>query len=499
MSVDPRSIRSVIVAGGGVVGWSAAAAIKRHLRHLTVTIIPTPPPPDALADRIGPTLPSAVGFHRDLGLTEVDTVSRTGSAYRLGTIFEDWTTGRPPYVTTYAAHGAAFDGTPFHLHWIRAAREGTADPFEDFSAASVMARAGRFVHSKVGENTFLSGVEYGLQLNPPGYLQMMRAYARHVGVEERQGTITGVRLREGDGFVDSVSLGDGGQAEADLFVDCTGPAARIRSALDDRFESWSHWLPCDRVIFAGGPPPGELPVLDEVVAMPAGWRWQAACPGRTSLGLVYAETHLRGSEAEVALKLGSNSAGAPVPIRQGRRVQPWLRNCVAVGDAAVAVEPLEWTNLHLAHSAIDRIVTMLPDRDCDPIELAEYNRQAEAEADRVRDFLVLHYVTANRPEPFWQEAARVSPPSSLAHSLTMFRERGRLPFYEEETFSRDSWLAVLFGQGVIPRRTDPLTDHFPPEQARVAMGQLRDRLSSLAATLPSHSAYLRHLSARTTK
>jgi len=157
------------------------------------------------------------------------------------------------------------------------------------------------------------------------------------------------------------------------------------------------------------------------------------------------------------------------------------------------VEPLEWTNLHLAHSAIDRLVTMMPDRDCAAVELWDYNRQCTAEADRVRDFLALHYQASHRDEPFWRRARETEPPPSLAHTLSLFRERGRLPFYEEETFARDSWLAVLLGQGIIPRTIDPLIDTTPPEQSERMMATSRDGIDRLVATLPSHADFLQNL------
>jgi tryptophan halogenase len=160
---------------------------------------------------------------------------------------------------------------------------------------------------------------------------------------------------------------------------------------------------------------------------------------------------------------------------------------VAIGDAAVAVEPLEWTNLHLAHGAIDRIVALMPDQDFSPVELWDYNRQAGAEADRVRDFLVLHYAAAS-PQDF-----AILPPS-LGHTLQQFRERGRLPFYEEETFSRDSWLAVLLGQSVTPQRVDPLTDAVAPAQSEKAMEQTREAIRTFVDRLPKYSDFLQRLS-----
>jgi tryptophan 7-halogenase len=136
---------------------------------------------------------------------------------------------------------------------------------------------------------------------------------------------------------------------------------------------------------------------------------------------------------------------------------------------------------------------MLPDTDFSPVELWDYNRQTAAEADRVRDFLALHYLASDRSEPFWREAAAAAPPPSLAHTLSLFRERGRLPFYEEETFARDSWLAVLLGQGVMPSAADPLIEAVPPQQSAAAMAAIRSGIEALVPTVPTHAATLQML------
>jgi tryptophan 7-halogenase len=490
-------IERVVVAGGGLVGWSAAAALKRRLPYLSVTLVDLPPPPEALADRGCATLPSITGFHHDLGLTEADTVLRAGSSFRLGTSFEGWAAGRPAYVHAYGPHGHPFGATSFHLHWIRAAAAGTVAPFDAHSAAAQAARAQRFAHPQAAAAAPESGFEYGLFIDPARYRSLLRAFARHVGVEEQPGPINRVEVRA-DGFVEALTLAGDRRLTGDLFIDCTGPEALIRSAIDATFEPWDQWFPCDRILLAEGAPPPELPVLDRARAVRAGWAWQMASPARTSAGLVYASSEL--DDGEAAAVLGETGTGRPLEllsIRPGHRPLPWLRNSIVLGDAAVAIEPLEWTNLHLAHSAIDRIVAMMPGRDCAAIELAEYNRQVTAEAERVRDFLLVHYLCADRPdESFWRARQESTPPASLAHTLNLFRERGRLPYYEEETFSRDSWLAVLLGQGVLPRRIDPLTDSVDPNAAATAMAQMRAAAAAVAGTLPSHSAYLHNLQMR---
>lgn len=448
------AISSVVVAGGGIVGWSAAAALKRQLPMLDVTIVAIEPPPDALADRLSGTLPSIAGFHDDLGLTDTDTVAGAKSSPRLGTRFEGW--AARDYTHAYGPVGEAIGTSSFHQMWLR---DPAAKPFDRYSLAQAPpAGAGH------GESA--------LHLTVPRYRAMMSAFAQHLGVKTVARELAGVSVGE-DGFIDSVLLAGGGSLGADLYVDCTGPAATILSALDPAFDSWAEMLTADRLLLTEAPAMRSPTSVDTNRASSTGWSWSASSPIISSIGFVTSSAQEFDPPAPFA------NAEA-ITLRQGRRPAPWLCNCVAIGDAALAIEPLEWTNLHLAHSAIDRLVAMMPGRDCAPVELAEYNRQSRDEAIRVRDFLCLHYVAGpSGLGTFWSDAASVELPETLAHTLALFRERGRLPFYEEETFDRDSWLTILLCQGVRPRRIDPLTDLVPPAEARRAM----DAIAARSATL----------------
>lgn len=475
-------VRHVLIAGGGIVGWSAAAMLRRRIPALAVTIVPLPPPEDALADRMPVALPSIVDFHADLGLTDADTIVRAGSGYRLGTLFEGWRAEQPAYVHAYGPHGRAFGTASFHQHWIRAALAGDAAPFDAFAPAAALGRAGRFAPAPGAPGSAPADLPYGLTLTLDRYHRLVRAYALHLGAVERGGEP--VRVEVGpDGLVAALAMADGEALTADLYVDATGPRALLRSALGMRLDSWSAWLPCDRVTLGERDAADAPPLLDTAAATASGWRWRSASPLRASDGRVF------------------RAAGASegVAIAQGRLAEPWRGNCVAIGDAAVRVEPLEWTNLHLAHSAIDRLVAMMPDTAFNPVELADHNRRAAAEADRVRDFLALHYLASDRPEPFWRDAAAAAPPPSLAHTLALFRERGRLPFYEEETFGRDSWLAVLLGQGVMPRAADPLIDAVPPRESSAAMAALLGGIAALVPGVPTHAATLQMLTRHATR
>jgi tryptophan halogenase len=482
-------MKNVVVAGGGIVAWSAAAALKRNIPSLQVTVVSCPVPLDALADRMMCTLPSVVGFHEDLGLADGDTIFRAKSGLRIGTLFEGWSAQRPPYVHAYGSYGSAIEGVPFHQLWLRARAIGKVDDFDRYSVAAELGRLGR-IGSDVTSIDPKPDVGYGLRLTQDRYHALMRDYALHLGAIERSCRKLEPRLRAEDGFIDALVLDDTRSVTGDLFVDCTGPAASIRKTLGDGFDDWSVYLPCDRLIGVEGEADHDASMLDRASATVNGWRWETSSPPRSSRGTVYSSAH---SSRDDALREFSSPDVTEVSIAAGRWRNSWHRNCVAIGDAAVGIEPLEWTNLHLAHSQIDRLISMMPGNDCAPVELAEYNRQCGVEADRVRDFICMHYVTARRDDLFWKDAAAIEPPTSLAHTLSLFAERGRLPYYEEETFSRDSWAAVLLGQGFDPRHPDALADSLPIDRVWHELDRYGNSVRDVVAAQPSYADYISNL------
>ena len=473
-------VASVAIAGSGLTAWCAAAALRRRIPTLDVRLVHTPAAPNALADRMIGTLPSIRDFHSDLSLSDEDTIVRAASGLRLGTLFSNWVEKLPDYVHAYGAYGTALEGVAFHQLWLRERRRSGLPQFDHFSPSAEMARAGA-VPKDLANN-----VRTGLQLTLPRYCKMMRAFALHLGVSEIPEPLREVELCPRSTRIEGLRLEGGGRITADLFLDCTGPDALLRSRLKPDFQHWSSWLLCDRMVIGEGPPAAQVHSLDRTTALASGWQSLGSSPERSLAVVAYSSAHMREGEADVELAgAGFATAQEKIALRQGRWGDLWVGNCAAIGDAAVSIEPLECTNLHLAHSQIDRVVRMMPGSDCAPIELVEFNRQCALEADRVRDFICLHYVCSRRMEPFWNDARSIPPPDSLAHTLSLFSERGRLPYYEEETFARDSWLAVLLGQGLEPREIDPLADLVPPAEAARAFARMSRSLS--AFTLPAGS------------
>ena len=497
MSAEQRWIRSLCVLGGGITGFSAALAFARALPRVQVRLIATPADPAALADRPMASLPAIHRFHAAIGIDELELVRDGCALHHLGTRFNGWSASGESWFHVFGDHGLAADGVPFHQIWakLRATRQVAA--FDRFAAAARLAEAGKFVHPEDDPASPLSTYLYGLRFEPKAYLERLVAQAGKHGVDVVEGEY-GDAVRRDDGGIAAIRLKDGRAFEADLFIDCSGPCAPLRSAVDSAWEDWSAWLPCDRLLVATGERNAVPAPSDQVFAVADGWHWESALPDRLAVGFAWNSAVTEDQRAADQFEAWS---GVPVAekltIRVGRRPEPWKRNVLAIGDSAVAIDPLHSAGLHLAQSAILRALELLPGRDCHPLELSEYNRRTALETDRVRDFQALHYLRSGRTEgEFWKRASAQEAPASLAHSLDQFEARGRLPFHDEESFEAQSWLAVLLGMGVMPRRIDPSADRVNDDQAAAAMAGLAERLERLPDRLPAYRDYLARMTGK---
>lgn len=461
-------IRTVAVVGQGLAAWSAAAALRKRVPGLAVAVVPVAAFRPGFVDLTGAAAPSIGDFHRDIGLSEADVVVRTGAGFRLGTRFSGWTGDGSRYIHAYGPAGQPIERVPFAPLWVR----GGDAPFDAFSPGAVLAQAGRFTPAG---GSVPGGYAHGLLLDPRTYASFIESYARHLGV-----AVTAAPLAEAivtDGRIDHLRLRDDSDLVADLYVDATNAAASLIGLLDSEWQDWSRWLPCDHAAWQEPAAGDDLAPMDDVTALPAGWRSTAATPSCREAISVQAGRH-------------TGAGGTTLAFRNGRRPRAWIGNVVAIGEAHTVIEPIEAAPLHVLHTQIDRLVTSLPDRSFATVELAHYNRTTGEEADRLRDVAILHYATSDRPEPFWRAVRDTAPPDLLAETLALFHERGRLPIRDNESFDRDSWHAVLLGQGVRPRRIDVLAQQVDPAHARAAMIAFRTRLAAAIGTAPLHRDYL---------
>ena len=489
-------LRSIVIVGGGTAGWMAAAALARLTRAGTSVVV-------IESDEIGTvgvgeaTIPPIRTFNAMIGVDEDEFVRRTGGTFKLGIEFVDWLRSGSRYMHPFGPTGAAMEGVSFHQFWLKHSAGGKLQSLDDFNLSATAGRLGRFQRPVPDPRSVLSTLDYAFHFDAQLYAGYLRDLAQAQGVVRHEGRVVDVALRGDDGFVEFVTLADGRRIAGDLFVDCSGfRGLLIEEALGTGYDDWSHWLPCDRAVAvpstASGPP---LPYT-RATALAAGWQWRIPLQHRTGTGYVYSSACIGDDEAaSTALSLIDGKPMAEPRLLRftaGRRRKVWNRNVVALGLASGFLEPLESTSIHLVQSGVSRLLAMLPDRRFDPVLECEYNRIAAVQIEQIRDFIILHYKATERSDsPFWRAAAAAEVPDSLASKIALFRENGRLFRSGDELFSENSWISVLLGQGVVPRRIDPLADVAgDPAEIEQTLVRMAAFIRRAAEAMPTHQSFI---------
>jgi len=491
-------IRKVVIVGGGTAGWMTAAALSRLTAAQTdVTLIES--------EEIGTvgvgeaTIPSLLDFNRIIGIDEDEFVRATGATFKLGIEFRDWAAIGDRYIHPFGVHGRDVEGVPFHQLWLRQAAQGDSSdpgPISDYCLSAVAARMGRFSRPSANPAAVLSTLSYAFHFDAALYARFLRGLAEDAGVRRIEGRIVEVEREPQTGFIAAVTLADGRRIDGELFIDCSGfRSLLLGDTLGVRFQSWQHWLQCDRAWAVPSRGSGALRPFTRATAGTSGWRWRIPLQHRVGNGHVYSSRYLADDEAldQLLSGLDGEPLAEPRQLRftAGRRDRLWEGNCVAIGLSGGFLEPLESTSIHLIQSGITRLMALFPDRSFDPREIAEYNRLLCREYEQVRDFIILHYHATTRSDsPFWDHCRTMALPPSLTRKLELWSGKARLFREQGELFTPDSWLAVLLGQGVQPASHDPLAGAFPPAETARFMAHLREIIGKTAAAMPSHEQFI---------
>jgi tryptophan 7-halogenase len=486
-----RRIRSVVIVGGGTAGWMAAAGLSKSLEGLGIQIRLIE---SAQIGSVGvgeATIPPLMDFIRQLGIVEDELVREVKATYKLGIGYRDWTRPGHFYFHPFGPTGPGIGSIPFQAYWLKMFLAGKAAPLEEYSIQALAATRGRFTRPVHAPNTPLNKITYALHFDALSFARYLRGFATARGVQRTEGDVRRVSLRPRDGFIESVTLDSGESITADLFLDCTGfRGLLIEEALETGYEDWSHWLPCDRALVihsehAAAPDPYTL-----VTARDAGWQWRIPLQHRNGNGYVYSGAFSTDDSAGDTLlaNLEGRPLGAPRMLRftPGRRRKAWHKNVVALGLAAGFLEPLEATGIHLIQRGIAMLLKFFPDRDFATADVERYNRMLEFEFSRVRDFLLMHYTQTQRSGAFWDHCRAIPLTDTLLEKIDLFRSHGRILREETELFPVTSWLSVMVGQNIIPRRYDPLVDSLDPHKIQSKLDELRTGIRGCVESMPLH-------------
>jgi tryptophan 7-halogenase len=474
-----KPLERIVVCGSGVAAHLAAAALARQLPP-TIRVIWVNGADSRDTDLFfgGVTAPSAYAFNLAAGVSEPRLMVDTDSTFSWGTHFQDWGAGNISWVQCSHLPLPVINGVLFH-HYLW--RLGTGE-LEPFLTPAIAARRGVFAHPIAKGPKLLARAEYGYQFNPYSYRAPFAAAAQALQVEVIAAEISDVEC--GEGTISALRLSSGRVIEADLFVDCTGPDARLLSRLGAeapvgrRLRAAFSLRNTERI----GPP------CRSVIARDFGWQSETSLKASVARLTVYAPD----TESGALAAHGDTQHTGEITL--GRRASAWMGNCVAIGHAASALEPLTHAPMLLLEREIERLLTLVPFSHDMSVERREYNRQSAEDYTHAHIFnRALFEAPLKAQTGFWL-AARAEPPhDKLVQKLTQFESRGLLAAFDLEPFTPEDWVILHHGMRRRPARHDRMADRTPENEVRPMLDAMPREIENLVKTMPTHHEYMINL------
>ena len=491
-----KPIRKIVIVGGGTAGWMTAAPLALKLgKSCEIALVESP---EIGTVGVGEaTLPTIRYYNQALGIDNADFVRKTQATFKLGIEFKDWGHIGNRFFHGFGDFGPAIENRSPVMYWLRLASVYKDMPsYEEWSTATVMARANRFMEPYGDQPAATNAFSYAYHFDASLYAAFLRGYAMERGVQRAEGMINEVEQHPETGFITALKLKDGRRIEGDLFIDCSGfRGLLIEGVYKAGYDDWSAMLPCNSAQAVPCEKVEPLTPYTTSTARSAGWTWRIPLQHRTGNGHVYCNGFTTDEEAGRVLLDGLDGRALDEPrqlrFTTGRRRKSWVKNCVAIGLSSGFLEPLESTSINIIENSVGWLLEFFPDCDFSPELANEFNRLVSQRYEYVRDFIILHYKATRRDDSeFWRYCASMAIPDTLRHQIELFQATGRVAIYDADGFGVASHLSIMMGLGIMPQAYDPLVDLFDLARMKDHFARVHDTIRQAVDAMPQHGDYI---------
>jgi len=437
-----RSIKNVIVLGGGTSGLISALMMNAQFPDFKVTVI--------ASKNIGVI---GVGegatehwkrFCDRIGVSIEDTIEACGATLKSGIKFSGW--GVPDYIhNTSDIVGQAYDD--YFLVYAKIIAEGR--PVTDMSLLHVEDSTVRKLWvdnpgdfdmpvSQLHFNTFKTN-------------DWMRALCKDRNIEIIDDTIKDVNL-DADGYIDTIAS-ETITYHADFYIDASGFSRALIGKLGSQWTSYKDTLAVNAAIAFPTGDTDEYPIYTGATAMDCGWMWNTPVQGRWGNGYVFCDKYIDfdQAQAEVEKKLGKKvEIAKKIKFDSGKIDRCWIKNCLAVGLSSSFIEPLESTAISQGIMQTFMFMNLIPSWINGQDEISDYyNGRVDYLAENIRDFIAVHYISPREDTAFWRDLKNTRDqwmPQSLKDKLIKWKHRlpNNLELDDFGLFTGDNWIHTLY-------------------------------------------------------
>jgi tryptophan halogenase len=518
MSNDQRNIKDIVIIGGGTAGWMSATYLLKSLGpDIRITVIESADHgPIGVGEATIPTIKTE--FFDRLGIPEEEWMPKLGGTFKMGIKYANWRTpkeqGGDHYYHVFGEI-PLIDEVPLSSIWVKNFLEGKTKKSFAQSCFSSSVAFDNNLSPRLMDGTKVQ--HYAYHFDAVLVSKFLNKWGVARGITHVVDRLTTAEQDE-QGNVTCVVGVSGKKYHADFFVDCSGFAGfLIDKVFKEPLVSFGDYLLTDRAIAINLP---ENPERDGIrsyttaAALKAGWVWEIPLYSRSGNGYVYSSQFTSDDEALKELrehfgKRADNMDVRPIKFQSRRHVRSWVKNCVCIGLASSFLEPLESSTIYFIYGALYQLVKCFPQKNIDPVLRDKYNHKINFMVDDNRDFIAMHFKTAQREDTaFWRaNKYETKIPDSL--KLILKKQKSGLPIKRptvdnsniyptfkslfQNFWTETNYQCILSGVGYMPNNPYPILNYRPDIMVagEKMFADIEKRANELKKILPSHYEFLK--------
>ncbi len=484
---------NIVIVGGGTAGWLTAAFLQNQLPHainrqVAITVIEAEDIPTVGVGEA--TIPSIRQTLAACGIQEHIFLKNCSATFKHGIEFINWrdepNTKKPNSYFHPFGDQIMVAGRDPTWQWMQQPAQQRQAYADMFSVQAEIARHGH-APKNFSDAPYDGALAYAYHLDAGKLAQFLKLLCKERGAQHKVQKVMQIEIEGED--IKSIQLDNDEQIRADIFIDCTGFAARLINADDQNsFKSLSDILFVDRAVVTRveNKSLADINGYTKSTAQTAGWIWDIGLQDRRGVGHVYSSRYIDddGAKAELAgyLNVPSDTLETrQLSMRIGYHEQQWRGNTVAIGLSSGFLEPLESTGIYLIEMANWAMLEFIPRYLSGAKPHADYNRILHNHYNNIADFLKMHYCLSNRRDTaFWRDNCDPATiPQSLQDNLANWNAAVPSIYDFQSTtqcFSATNYKFVLYGMGW--PKNDNAPDR-PGGMVATSMAELAQRRSKL--------------------
>jgi tryptophan halogenase len=432
MTTDARSIKSLVVVGGGTTAWLSALYAKTIMPTKSIVVVESK---ETGSFQEGESsTPQFISLLDIINIPVSDLVKHIGATIKSSSKFTNW---KNEGKTDFFFHPFGLNGNinlnsySQNIDFIQSTSSlyvalcATDEDFLHFDISNKLSKENKvpflFDEYREGVSNPMQSFEaistFSIHFDSGKLSAYLKEVALSRGIKQIEGVVEDYTQKE-NGDVNTLILKSGETVDCSFIIDCSGFESVFPKKFKSKWVSYKDKLPVDSAIrFSIEMEEDSIPSYTESIAMKYGWlckiplQEQYECTYLFDSTLVNSDGAKKEAEEYLSIPI---EVSETITFASGHYKTPWVNNVISIGLSAGFVEPLEATSIWASISTLGRIFST-PDAlyRIDQRFIDEFNQDFCKLNESISSFIYFHYMSGRNDTEFWKKFTKENAPEIL--------------------------------------------------------------------------------------